>query len=251
MKVLGVDPAPSFGGHVFDGCYRRASTTRLAEELCGLGNTQASLHCWDAPLTGPPDPAVTSDRRGAFTKRPIETFFTKQQWGFKVPDGIAVQGFAGCQHWTISRHMLGLPRVGPWDAEWSTLPFNLLTNERPTSRGHYVVEVHPALALWLWCGFGNNPWPGPWTYKRDGEVLTGLWHKLCDEVRAFDPDLLEQIVAPGEPRDDDDLDSRIAWLLGKAWLNDTGDIRILGSLGQGSFLVPEVPRLREAFEGFS
>jgi hypothetical protein len=171
MKVLGVDPTPSLGGHIFDGCYRRARTTQLAVELCELRDAHASLLCWDAPLTRPPNPAETSNRKGVFTKRPMEAIFTQQKWGFRVPDKIAVQGYAGCQHWTISRHLLGLPRVGPWDAEWSALPFKLLTDGPPTSPGHYVVEVHPALALWLWCGFGNDPWPGPWNYKQDDRVI--------------------------------------------------------------------------------
>lgn len=251
MKVLGVDPAPRFGGHVFDGHYRRVRTTRLAVELCGLRNTQPSLLCWDAPLTGPPEPTETSDRNGVFTKRPVEAFFTQQRWRFRVPDGISVLGYAGCQHWTISRHLLGLPRVGPWDTGWSDLPFELLTDGPPTGLGNYVVEVHPALALWLWCGFGDDSWPGPWTYKRDTEVLARLWCRLCDRVEAFAPDLLETITAPGQPRNDDDFDCRIAWLLGRAWIDNTGEVGILGSRQQGAFLVPEVSGMRRAFEEFS
>jgi hypothetical protein len=191
VNVLGVDRAPSFGGHVFDGCHRPARITQLAVELRELRNTRASLPCWDAPLTGPPDPTEPSDQEGVFTKRLIEKFFDRQQWGFKVPKGISVQGYAGCQHWTISLHLLGLPRVGPWDTEWSALPFTLLTDGPPASLGHYVVEVHPALALWLWCGFGKDSWSGPWTYKKNNEVLKGLWRKLCDKVEAFDLELLE------------------------------------------------------------
>lgn len=253
MKVVGIDPAPSFGGHIFDGIYRSVSAAELANLLRELRTVDSSLVCWDAPLSGPATPETISGISGEFTKRPIERFFTQKRWEFKVPEGISMLPYSGCAHWTISRHLLGLPRVGPWDMPLTSLPFKLVTNGPPTEPGHYIVEVHPALALWLWCGFGPNPWEGPWTYKRKNgyDILVELWDLLCERLAEQDAsDIVNVITALGTPQSDDDLDSRVAWLLGELWLSRTGSVVQLGSATQGSFLLPDVPGLIEAFGRF-
>lgn len=265
MKVVGIDPAPGFGGHVFDGITKgraeRCAHEALRERLDLLEREESVLICWDAPLTGPANPEETTGADGAFTQRLIEKFFPRErppgdavqtgkdkQGRWPVPPGISVQGYAGCQHWTITRHMLGLPRVGRWDATWDKLPFNLLTtNPAPKSRRH-VVEVHPALALWLWFREGERQWSGPWNYKKDRNVLLGLWKLLCDEVEPHQ-DLARILRNPGEPRDDDDLDARVAWLLGELWIRDAG-VSLMGDRKAGAFLVPTLPRLEDDFGQF-
>lgn len=250
MRVIGVDPAPGSGGHVFDGRYRRVTTTQLSEELNTAAELGDALVCWDAPLSGPADPDQVSARPGELTKRPIEEFFTQARWGFRVPSGISVLGYGACSHWTISRQLIGLPRVGQWDSAWSLLPFCLLTGEPPRAPGCYIVEVHPALALWLWCGFGQSPWSGPWNYKEDDSVFLKLWNRLVAIISVLAPPLHGILVASGVPNSDDDLDARIAWLLGELWLQNRGIVSNLGSLALGTFLVPTSPELAASFSKF-
>ncbi|MYH47653.1 MAG: hypothetical protein F4127_13505 [Gammaproteobacteria bacterium] len=152
---------------MFDGTeYLRLNALELREYLDGLaGAKEAVLVCWDAPLTGPFDPDDAGSHRFDFTKRPIERFFSLDETGFKTPKGISVQGYAGCQHWTISRSLLGLPRVGPYDKPENNLPFRLVaaSGEQMRSRKS-VVEIHPGLAAWLWCREKRNTNAG-WEYK--------------------------------------------------------------------------------------
>src|SRR5580704_8258854 len=68
------------------------------------------LVAWDAPLTGPPDPESWTNGQD-LTIRKIERFFRNDPL-YKVPKGISVLGYSGCSHWTITRRLLGLHRVG-------------------------------------------------------------------------------------------------------------------------------------------
>jgi Protein of unknown function (DUF429) len=226
VLVIGIDPKPSRGGWVFRSSGLPADllttpclATYLHETLQGV----PTLICWDSPLTGSPNPAATLGLKGEFTKRCIERFFTTQGI-FRVPSGISVQGFSGCQHWAISRHLIGLPRVGRFDRGWNELPFRLLTadGDRPhANAGSFIVEVHPALALWLWCRFvGGEEHRGQWNYKEDPQVRMDLWTRLCILINQFSPHMVKALAAPGPPQNDDDLDARLAWLLGKMWLNN-------------------------------
>lgn len=172
--ILGVDPASSRGATVFDGTrFHRLRSGEIAGHVLRSPNT---LVCWDAPLTGPPNEA-SQCFEGDLCTRVIEKYVgggevrwtddeghlvpRSQSWRPKStsaeapPKGISVRGFAGLSHWTITRRVLGLPRVGPYDAPLEALPARLLVGasasppppdpERPS-----VVEVHPAVGLWLW-----------------------------------------------------------------------------------------------------
>jgi len=258
MIVVGIDPAPSSGAHIFDGTggpSQHFSIPKLEAELRRLRALASSLICWDAPLTGPADPDECSGTRGAFTKRSIETFFTQAKWGFRVPKGISVIAYSGCSHWTISRHFLGLPRVGPWDAKPASLPFALATeptlSNRPEASRHYAVEVHPALAVWLWASSSDDPWRGPWVYKKDRKILDELWRRLCSLTQQSAPDLAEALAAPVKPADHNDFDARVAWLLGMLWIRNQKQVTLLGDLQKGSVLVPELRRLTEGFARFA
>ncbi len=151
MNIIGIDPAPTKGLDVFDGRHHRVALGGARGYVDSLRSQQDLLVCWDSPLTGPPIRTVEGGeaRGSAFSQRPIESFFSKTETGFKTPSGISVRGYSGCPHWTLSRSLLGLPRVGPFDLGGELLPFNLLTTDVPPSTGRHVVEVHPAVALWL------------------------------------------------------------------------------------------------------
>ncbi len=124
MRVIGIDVAPAKGGHVCeDGSppqeKKPCELDRYLQEL-----PDDVLIAWDAPLTGPPDPDAWTDCQD-LTTRQIERFFGRGG-PLPAPAGISVRSYCGCPHWTISRRLLGLPRVGPYDVE-AELPFRLVT----------------------------------------------------------------------------------------------------------------------------
>ena len=83
---------------------------------------ESVLVCWDAPLTGPEDPSGAGDP-GSLTQREVETQLAKL---IKKAPGVSVRGFSGLTHWTVTRHLLGLPRVGPYDLPEEDLPLKLV-----------------------------------------------------------------------------------------------------------------------------
>lgn len=236
MMVSGIDPAPTKGLSVFDGADHEISLEESAAFVAQLAGNDDHLICWDAPLTGPPASVVGGAAAvgAAFSQRPIESFFSRTSTGFKTPKGISVQGYSGCPHWALTRCLLGLPRVGKFDASAESLPFLPLTrDEQSPVRGRCVVEVHPAVALWLWCREGRGA-TASWHYKKDRAVLLELWEAL--------------LRVPPSP--DDQLDARVAYALGRLWLNDAGSVVLLGDADSGTFLVPAVRGSEEAFQMF-
>jgi len=182
------------------------------------------LIAWDAPLTGPPDPERWTDKQD-LTMRRIEAFF-RQKGSYRPPEGISVLPYGGCPHWTISRRLLGLPRIGQYDS--TSLPFSLATQDAPPARGRHVVEVHPAVALWRWSRAAGHE--GAWTYKGTKAEAR--------EVRAILCETLVDLVGSHETRlGDDDLDALVAWRLARDWINGEG-VRLLGNRRTGSFLLP-------------
>ena len=157
VSVISVDPAPSKTSTVCkgtpfeDGKHFCEKTPKKLRDLLN-GVDPNTLVCWDAPLTGPqyPDRAGGTDRD--FSQRRIDGFFSRGATGFKTPPGISVLPYSSCPHWAITRSLLGLPRTGSWDRGYGELPFRLLPGSdegrdpRPS-----VVEIHPAVAAWLWC----------------------------------------------------------------------------------------------------
>jgi hypothetical protein len=251
MRVYGIDPAPTKGLAIFDGredCCIPLEKSRAF--IDGLKNASDDLLiCWDAPLTGPP----SSVTRGApafgsaFSQRTIESFFSRQETGFKTPPGISVRGYSGCPHWALSRSLIGLPITGPFD-DAACLPFRLVSQngDRPNG-GRSVVEVHPALALWLWCRDVRGA-SASWDYKHDAAVRNELWAQFCGlPVISKTPATLRSKA----PSSDDQLDARLAYALGWLWLNEPGSVVLLGDLDLGTFLLPKVPTLEEGFYSFT
>lgn len=255
MNVVGIDPAPQKGLQVFsgDGGDRYVKVDGARSYVAELHTSQSDvLVCWDAPLTGPPSNVLIGcDAMGsAYTQRPIESFFQREAYGFKSPKGISVRGYSGCPHWTISRSLIGLPRVGPFDRV-EGLPFTLLTADQPPTRGHNIVEVHPALALWLWCKKGRRK-DADWEYKKNLSTRGSLWNKLTNIAeRKKNYVELQKWPAPNDNVPNDDMmDARVAWLLGRLWLANRGDVVLLGNADTGAMLVPRVDGLEDAFQEF-
>jgi hypothetical protein len=251
IKVIGIDPAPGKASHVVeDGLPREPMPAKqLASYLDQLrGQHERVLVCWDAPLSGPADPDTLEVTGSDHTQRPIEKFFSRQA-GYKAPTGISVLPYGGCPHWTISQRLLGLPRTGPWMTSWDDLPFYLVEEDRmPARDGHYIAEVHPAVALWLW-GIDSDKPPSDWRYKKDATVRAQMWKML---ERRLIADGLLNAGHVFEPSDDDDLDAFVAWALGTFWAEGHNSVGLLGNRSTGSFLVPmnQDADLREHFAVF-
>ena len=248
MRVVGIDPAPTKGLDTFDGSDRHIPLSGARSFVHSLYSDQGALVCWDAPLTGPPTAAVFGGEGtgSAFSQRPIESFFSKSGTGFKTPPGISVRPYAGCPHWALSRALLGLPRVGPYDADHEQLPLKLVTSGTPPTSGFHVVEVHPAVAIWLWCRERRDS-TASWEYKKSASVSDELWNLLL-----ANPDIERVLSGAGgdRPTSDDVLDARVAYALGRLWLDRSGSVTLLGSADHGSFLLPQIAGMREAFTAF-
>ncbi len=247
MRVIAIDPAPGKESTVFEGTeYLRLSARELREFMDQVADAKGSvLVCWDAPLTGPFDTENAGSYRFDFTKRPIERFFSLDDTGFKTPKGISVLGYGACPHWTISRALLGLPRVGPHDKPENKLPLKLVTNSSDKlQKRKSVIEIHPGLAAWLWCR-GERGADANWIYKgnQGGKIREEMW-EIVLERSGFEEDL-------PHPKSDDEFDAAIGFVLGKLFaLDREAALRrslILGGREYGALLLPKVSGLADAW----
>jgi len=239
--VLAVDPAPGKPSTVFDGkAFRQFNGQRLRTFLDKPQNrTRETLVCWDAPLTGPPDPDSAGTRRGDFTKRLIERFFSRVETGFKVPKGISVRSYCECPHWTISRSLVGLPRTGPHDHHHRHLPFHLIPGPSSERAGRAsIIEMHPAVAAWLWCR--GDGYEGPWEYRNDTNILKNMWSIIRGRTQF-------PWKARPTPQNDDEFDAAVGYILGSLYVGGRAgtrskaqEVTILGNRSTGSFLLPAV-----------
>lgn len=282
MKVIGIDPAPSKKAVIYDG--EKFIEVPPVELKVYLDDevVEDTLICWDAPLTG----GIPENFRGGynpFYQRKIEQLINKKIKklnGNKEVKGISTIGYAGCPHWAITQYCLGFPLINDQFTQKEPISFELITNqdkrEKLLSDKKYVIEVHPALALWLWlkdCGIKN------WNYKGNSrkdknisennqpENKTKIFNELAKKL--FDK--FEQPKAITEPKDqanekyrikvtvikknkveaeekpknmtDDHLDAYIAWLLGALWLEKleiNDKVRLIGNENKGAMLLPAV-----------
>lgn len=245
--VYGIDPAPKKGLSVYDGCgfdhIPIEDASSYLEEIGKKGKNV--LVCWDSPLTAPSFSSTAKIEGSVFTQRKIESFFSRKNW--KPPKGISVRGYAGCPHWTISRFLLGLPQIGKFDS--THLPFNLQTSniEKPKS-GINVVEVHPALAVWLALRDNRKIKPDGWAYKDKKEKSS--FEKILTELKKTE--LFSDALEGFAPKtvDDDGLDARVAYALGTAWLNNAHNVKILGDRDSGGFLLPMIDKIEDEWAKF-
>lgn len=255
IRIAGIDPAPGKGSTVATATvteglisdvelvHARLAPAQVRDLLAGLAKGEKrALVCWDAPLTGPPQPDHTdAGDSGDFTIRSVERLFRTKKW---IVPGISVQGYAGCQHWALSRNALGHPRVGPFDR--SDTPWSLLADKGQRIAGHQVVEVHPGLALLFWLA-GN-------TSGLAEKQACGLLYKV-PPVEHFWKLLLTAWEGSGftnlgaslshlDVTTDDHLDAVLALALGILLALDNGEpakVGILGTAASGAFLLPRVP----------
>jgi hypothetical protein len=200
------------------------------------------LICWDAPLTVMATPNKSSAYLdNDFTQRKIEQFFSRKEYGYKTPKGISVLGYGGCPHWTITQHMLGYPIMGRHQKQQSELPYQLIHSESDIkTHKKLLVEVRPAVALWMWISKTFKIW----NYKKDSERLQTFVKELFKKESSR---INEDIKIP-EITTDDQLDALIAFLLGYFLINEPDKVMILGNQETGSFLLPFDKKCIDIFE---
>ena len=244
ITVIGIDPAPSKRSTIFNGeNFQHLSSDELKKYIKELyENTQKVLICWDAPLS-----FSTKQNDSPFTQRIIEKLFMRNKLS-KTPKGISVLGYSGCPHWTISQYILGYPKISSFENEFNP-PFELVFDRENIEKS--VTEVHPAVAIWLWCkGKKNekNEEIKNWEYKKSKAILREVIEVLVKEK--IITDILKIPI-----ENDDELDAYIAWKLGTEWLkgNNTElehEVKIMGNNDTGSFLLPNKEELFKDFKEF-
>ena len=167
---------------------------------------------------------------------------------FEPPKGISVLPYSQCPHWTITRSLLGLPRTGRYDREFRQLPFHLLPGPQSEQDDRAsVVEIHPAVAAWLWCRKVRSK-DSAWNYKdkenkKKDDVWNELWCIILKETRFR--------WASRKPENDDEFDAAVGYILGSMYVQQLGAtegesrVAILGDQRTGSFLLPVVPELEK------
>ena len=250
LPVIAIDPAPGKKSTIFNGSeFLSKSGDELRSYLGEPSNrTPETLLCWDAPLTGPADPASAGTRRRDFTQRLIEGFFKNSETRFKTPKGISVLPYCGCPHWTVTRSLLGLPRTGPYDLDFQQLPFRLLPapHSEQADRRPSVVEIHPAVAVWLWCRKEPRE-ASAWNYKKDCRVRNELWDIIIERTQF-------PWGSRSRPKNDDEFDAAVGYILGSMYLQQPGAtqgkpcVAILGDRCTGSLLLPADTVLEERWE---
>ena len=250
MQVIGISPDPIKGLFVHDGADREIPLQRSRAFLADVAAAGDVIVAWGAPLTGPPRSVIEGAEASgdAFFRRPIERYFARSAHGLNTPVRALALGYAHGAVWALSRSLVGLPRVGPYDAQASSLPFRLLSRQdmRPAS-GSHIVEVHALVALWLWCG---DVWATgrSWLFREDPRVRDELWSGLLD-VEAV-RDALDSVEAI-PPRSDNELYARVAYALGRLWLDEPDRVVLQGDADSGAFLVPRVSGSEEESGVFS
>lgn len=257
FRVVGIDPAPSSDSVLcfYDGeelVFKSLTANKVLHFLQTCEGQGSVLITWDAPLTGPALFSTSDDRkyaRGDFTQRDVEKFFMRKEYGHKPPSGINTQGYSGCQHWTITKALTGLPLLGPY-CQRDDLPFHHIVSEEKKLRKDKpnIVEVHPALAIYLWIEYFSTPFKVKnWNYKKEDDLRTTLLRHL----RNGPLENISKKLDEDKIYSDDHLDAFVAWALGYYLANQvTTDpkVKVMGDQKRGSMLLPYIPEVFKAFE---
>ena len=284
MKVIGIDPAPAKETVIYDGeKFIEVPAIELKKEYLDKLE-EGTLICWDAPLTG----MATEDAIRNFQqylealakskkkKKPkwspleariIEKYIALQD-PTTIPKGISTLPYTGCSHWAITQHCFGLPLINDEFKPPETLKtFKLITSqnerEKLSSNKKNIIEVHPALALWLWLKKANEAKSEfdsefDWDYKKNKETFKILAKQLFDKFgqpkaitepkdQANEKYRIKvtvikknKVEAEEKPKNmtDDHLDAYIAWKLGDLWLNKQDEVILVGNKNTGAMLLP-------------
>ena len=272
--------------------YERQEPKDLKEKLEGWKLSKnpenSALLVWDAPLTGPRFPEeYESKSDGPVTYKPGD--FTLREIEVKLQDildhkrtnainkfpGISVLGYgSGCPHMPITQHMLGLPRIGRFHADYCNLPFYLLSEHQDSTaikaelaKNACVVETHPAVAMWGWLHpdlekpelalISNRK---SWRYKGTNinknldtkEPASGvrecLLNALIKRWKDFSPDLANgaESIRDKAIKDDNIFDALIAAVLGVLAVTSDKEVKLYGSQSTGAMLLPVTDNFNKA-----
>ena len=263
MKVIGIDPAPSKKTVIYndiDG-FTEIEADKLKKYLDDefKNSEEDILICWDAPLTGmATEDAIHNFQQylealAKFKKKkkpkwsPLEARIIEKYIALQdpttIPKGISTLPYTGCSHWAITQHCFGLPLINDEFKPPETLKtFKLITSqnelEKLSSNKKNIVEVHPALALWLW--LKDNVNVKDWNYKggkekkkKNSEDPKKIVQKLTIELNSC-----LRIKTEVNIEKDDYLDAYVAWLLGTLWLKEK--VILVGNKNTGAMLLPKV-----------
>ncbi len=245
IQIIGIDIAPGKNSTIYDGG-RKIESKNQDELVCFLKELKESadtvILCWDAPLTGPQ--LTTKENyyfsEGDFTKRLIEKKYNN------APKGISVLGYASCPHWAITKFLTGYPIIGDFCKKNEDLPFQLITEEKElVVNEKYIVEVHPALSMWLMMVNHESQEKINWIYKGShGKGNFATFKKTFFKIlnSNYKIDNLNQEKIDGLDKqilNDDHLDAFVAWLMGYMWVHKIGNIMPLGNIREGCILLPK------------
>ena len=270
-KILGIDPASGKSSYCFtddddvaallpkgpDGPIGPKELREFMREASQQDWANQLIIAWDAPLT-----AV-----GSLTTRQVERDWSKnlRESPYNTA-GVAVRGYSGLSHWTISQYVLGHPTVG--DSAFSDTNCGVYRPTSETSKGPLAVEVHPTLALWLWhlstdtwraykggkvssnhsnkapialarqptgnAHHGNKLTKGD---RQDAAAFHIEWLAKRFERAAMNPYWLSPKCT--KVQNEDALDARIAWLLGKLWIDTSSGVEFVHDCWGNGFLLPK------------
>lgn len=239
IKVIGVDPAPVKDSTVFDGeKFQHLGFEELKVEIDRLAKLKEHvLICWDAPLLN------TTERKPPYFKEIEKTlkklFYTGANKKKKGAEGVSVLPFGTCPHWTISRYILGLPRFSSYDSE--DVPFKLLeSDDEKCNIKHSVLEVHPAVGLYYW----SDKKLGAYKNSKPDKIK-----QVWDIVKEH-PALIKQSNTEVNPKNDDELDALMAFMMGKLWVESDEWVKLYGNPEIGGMLLPRVNEIDELFYGY-
>lgn len=144
--------------------------------------------------------------------------------------------------------------MGPYDAPEENLPFRLITKNTPPEEGLSIVEVHPALALWIMAKSDSDLKVEESLRYKGNKGSKEMREKLFDSLINFAASsdkarpVISAIEEKGKVPDDGVLDALTAFVLGAMWTEKTEKVKLLGDYTTGTFLLPYD---EEVFEGFT
>ncbi|MCO4754974.1 MAG: DUF429 domain-containing protein [Bacteriovoracaceae bacterium] len=248
IKVIGIDPginqekgtfiytaSEGFNLSLKGNGLNTAEMDKYLKGLCKLDET--ILICWASPLTGPVDPDSTNASNDYYS-RPIEKSLSK---AYKDIRGFNTFFYGGLLHWTISRALIGLPRVSKFDVS-DNLPFKLINDVSEIKEGgKYIVEVHPVISIYeLLEMYGSIE------YKSSGEHIHDYCNELFSKLVKKYPEHFKDMKEvrkifesfASKSKKSDALDAVAAYLTGELWVTGDNSVRIFGDESTGRILFP-------------